>query len=242
MKIDVLSAFPSMFNGPLTESIIKKAREKKLLNINVIDLRSFTKDKHKTLDDRPFGGGPGMVMKPEPLVAALKQFGAKKIKVNGWPKNKSKLVIYLSPQGTPLTQDVAKKVASYKSLVLLCGHYEGIDERVLNWVDLELSIGDFVLTGGELPAMVLIDTVARLIPGVVKESGSVENDSFFSGLLDNPHYTRPENFAGFNVPKVLLSGNHKAVEEWRKEQAVINTIKKRPDLAKAAGLLNNKKT
>jgi len=241
MKIDVLSAFPSMFSGPLTESIIKRARQKKLLDINIVDLRSFAKDKHKTLDDRPFGGGPGMVMKPEPLTAALESVGAKKTKCAGWPKNKNKLVIYLSPQGTPLTQEVAKKVASYKSLVLLCGHYEGIDERVLGWVNLELSIGDYVLTGGELPAMVLIDTVARLIPGVVKESGSVENDSFFSGILDNPHYTRPENFRGQKVPKVLLSGNHKTVQEWREEQAVLNTIKKRPDLAKTAKLINNKK-
>jgi tRNA (guanine37-N1)-methyltransferase len=223
-----------MFTGPLTESLLKKAQEKKLLKINVHDIRSFTTDKHKAVDDRPFGGGPGMVFKPEPVYRALKSVGAAKSrKLAEWPKDKTKpFAIYLSPQGKTLNQDVAKRLSAYKHLVLLCGHYEGVDERVLGWVNQEISIGDYVLTGGELPALVLVDTVSRFVSGVVKEEESVQRDSFSDGLLDYPHYTRPNEFMGFKVPDVLLSGDHKKVEEWRKKIAMEKTLEKRPDLLK----------
>ena len=230
MRIDILTIFPAMFEGPLTESLIKKAREKKILDIRIHDIRSFSTDKHKSVDNCSFGGGAGMVMMPEPLVKAIKSLKiAKKDK-------RSSQVIYLSPQGEQLSQKLLKELASKKRLVLLCGHYEGIDERVMPFVDKEVSIGDYVLTGGELPAMVLIDAAARLLPGVVKEKSSVEKDSFYNGLLDYPHYTRPREFEGKQVPEVLLSGDHKRVEEWRREQSLCRTYKKRPDLIKNAKL------
>ena len=173
MKIDVLTIFPEMFTGPLTESLIQKAREKKLVEIKLHDIRSFTKDRHKIVDDRPFGGGPGMVMKCEPAYAAFAHLGIKPSgRKTGWPPRSRPLVVYLSPQGRRLDQALLKKIASYKRLVLLCGHYEGVDERIMRLVDQEVSIGDYVLTGGELPAMVLIDAVLRLVPGVVKEAGT----------------------------------------------------------------------
>ncbi len=221
MRIDVLTIFPAMFSGPLTESLIKKAQEKKILDIRIHDIRSFTTDKHKSADDCPFGGGTGMVMKAEPIFRAIKS-----LKLSG----KERHVIFLSPQGKTLNQDILKKLSAKKRLVLLCGHYEGIDERAMALVDEEISIGDYVLTGGELPAMVLIDAVSRLLPGVVKEKASVENDSFYNGLLDYPHYTRPQSFEGTDVPKVLLSGNHKMIEEWRRAQSLLRTARKRPDL------------
>jgi len=230
MKIDILTIFPAMFEGPLTESIIKRAREKKILDIRIHDIRSFTTDKHKSVDDCPFGGGAGMVMKPEPIVRALKGLGL------GKKGKKTSTVVYLSPQGEPLNQRILKGFSLKKRMVLLCGHYEGIDERVMSFVDKEISIGDYVLTGGELPAMVLIDAVARLLPGVVKEKSSVERDSFYGGILDYPHYTRPREFLGKAVPEVLLSGDHGAIEKWRKEQALRQTLKKRPDLLRKANL------
>jgi tRNA (guanine37-N1)-methyltransferase len=233
MKIDVFTIFPQMFTGPLTESLIKKAQDRKIVDIKIHNLRSFSMDKHKSIDDRPFGGGPGMVFKPEPLYKALKSVGAagRRAAVK-WPKNKRQIVIHLSPQGKLLNQKTVLKLTEYKNLVILCSHYEGIDERVLDWVNLEVSIGDYVLTGGEIPAMVLIDGVVRFLPGVVKEAGSLENDSFMKGCLDYPHYTRPAVFKGLKVPKVLMSGNHRLVDEWRRKQALINTRKKRPDLLK----------
>lgn len=232
MKIDVLTIFPEMFKGPLTESLIGKARQKEILKINTTDIRSFSKDKHKKVDDKPFGGGAGMVMTPEPLYDAIKSTGVKK-RNNEYknPYNKP-YVIYMSPQGKTLNGDIVKKLSKFKHLVILCGHYEGIDERVMDFVDDEISIGDYVLTGGELPAMVLIDCVARMIPGVVKEESSVKNDSFFNGLLDYPHYTRPAVFKGLKVPEVLLSGNHKKIEEWRRKESLERTKKRRPDLLK----------
>lgn len=222
-----------MFEGPLTESLIKKALEKKILEINLVNIRSFTTDKHHSVDDRSFGGGPGMVLKVEPVYSALKSLGAVGNKKAYSTNKRGKTpVIYLSPQGKPLGQKLIKKLAKFKRLILLCGHYEGVDERALNFVDMEVSIGDYVLTGGELPAMVLIDAISRFLPGVVKERSSVEQDSFFNGLLDYPHYTRPEKFLDMSIPEVLLSGHHAKIEEWRKKQAIKATLEKRPDLLK----------
>lgn len=220
-----------MFEGPLTESLIKRALQNKILEINLVNIRSFTTDKHHSVDDRPFGGGPGMVLKVEPVYSALKSLGAVKSKKASSRNKRGKApVIYLSPQGKTLDQKLLKNLAKFKHLILLCGHYEGVDERVLNFVDMEVSIGDYVLTGGELPSMVLIDGISRFLPGVVKEQSSVEQDSFFNGLLDYPHYTRPEKFLNMSVPEVLLSGHHAKIEEWRKKQAIKATLKKRPDL------------
>ena len=233
LKIDIITIFPGMFTGPLTESLLQKARSKGILKINLVDPRAFTKDRHHVVDDRPFGGGPGMVMKPEPLYDAIKSLKAVKRKRTALGASvKKPFVIYLSPQGRALDSETAKRLSKHHHLVLVCGHYEGIDERVMDWVDAEMSIGDYVLTGGELPAMVLIDAVARNIPGVVKEAGSVENDSFFNGLLDFPNYTRPAVFKGKGVPDVLLSGHHKKIEQWRRAEALKRTASKRPDLLK----------
>jgi tRNA (guanine37-N1)-methyltransferase len=239
MKIDVLTIFPGMFDGPLTESLVGKAREKKLVEINIFDIRSFTKDKQKKVDDKSFGGGPGMVMKAEPIFDAMRHAGVRPSgKKPAWPAKTSPLVLYMSPQGKTLDHALVKKIAGYKRLVLLCGHYEGVDERVMGLVNQEISIGDYVLTGGELPAMALIDAALRMIPGVVKEAGSVERDSFYNGLLDYPHYTRPAVFKGMKVPDVLISGDHKKIEEWRREHSLLNTKKKRPDLLKKRNINN----
>ncbi|MCX5782715.1 MAG: tRNA (guanosine(37)-N1)-methyltransferase TrmD [Elusimicrobia bacterium] len=229
MRIDILTIFPGMFEGPLTESLIKKAREKKILDIRLHDIRSFTTDKHRSVDDRSFGGGSGMVMSPEPIFRAIKSL---KIGSKASRKKSGSLLIYLSPQGEPLNQKLVNELSGKKRLVLLCGHYEGIDERAISLADKEISIGDYVLTGGELPAMVLIDAVARHLPGVVKEKNSVERDSFYNGLLDYPHYTRPKEFQKMKVPETLLSGNHKEIEKWRKKQSLEKTFLKRPDLLK----------
>ena len=224
LEIDVLTLFPGMFDGPLGESLLEKARAKGILKIRVVNLRDFSKDKHRKADDRIFGGGSGMLLQAEPIWRALKKLGA-----FGKAKDRP-TVIYLSPQGERLTQGIVKDLARPKRLVLICGRYEGIDERVMAWVDREISIGDYVLTGGEIPAMALVDALARMVPGVVKERESVEKDSFFDGKLDCSHYSRPAEFKGMKVPAVLLSGNHKAIEEWRKKDALEKTAKKRPDL------------
>ncbi|MGA2089843.1 MAG: tRNA (guanosine(37)-N1)-methyltransferase TrmD [Endomicrobiales bacterium] len=234
MKIDILTIFPAMFDGPLTESLISRAREKKILDIHIHDIRALTTDKHHCVDDKPFGGGPGMVMKPEPLYRALAAVGATR-------KKNRPYVIYLSPQGQRLGQTLATTLARHTHLVLVCGHYEGIDERVMRWIDAEVSIGDYVLTGGELPAMVLIDVIARLLPGVVKERLSVEQDSFYNKLLDYPHYTRPAVFKRMKVPPVLLSGDHARMDAWRKEQALERTRQRRPDLLETTARSHDKK-
>jgi len=226
MKIDILTIFPKMFESPFGESLIGKAKEKGLLEINAIDIRSFSKDKHKKVDDKPFGGGSGMVMKPEPVYAAIKKAAA------GKKRGQSRLIIYMSPQGKPLNDSIVKDLSKYSHLVILCGHYEGVDERIMNFVDEEISIGDYVLTGGEIPAMVLVDAVARMVKGVVKEEESVKNDSFYNGLLDYPHYTRPAVFKKMKVPEVLLSGDHKKINEWRQKQSYERTKKRRPELIK----------
>ena len=220
---DIITIFPNMFSPVLNESMMKRAQEKKKVLINIHDLRDFTKDKHRKVDDRPFGGGPGMVMTAQPIIDAVKKIkGRRKVKV-----------ILLCPAGKPLTQQKAKRLSKVKNLILICGHYEGVDERVQSEVvDESLSIGDFVLTGGELPAMILVDCITRLVPGVLGTAESLDNESFERNMLDYPHYTRPADFRGKRVPNVLLSGNHNAIKMWRKAQALGRTKKNRPDLLK----------
>jgi len=222
MRIDIITIFPEMFEPVLNESIIKRARNKDKVRIHIHDLRDFTADKHRKIDDRPFGGGSGMVMRPEPIFNAVEKI-----------KQAKSHVILLCPQGKRLTQGAAKKLARFKHLILICGHYEGIDERVRQrLVDEEISIGDYVLTGGELPAMVLVDSVVRLIPGVLGDKNSLKFESFEGNLLEYPHYTRPAQFRGLNVPPILLSGDHKKIEIWRKKEALKRTRQRRPDLLK----------
>jgi len=222
MKIDILTLFPEMFEGSLSFSLLKKAQEKKLVEINLTNIRDFSADKHKMVDDTAFGGGAGMVMKPDPIVRAIGSRGKGQ-------------VILMTPSGKKLDQEMAKRLSKEKHLIIICGHYEGIDQRVRDkYVDEEISIGDYVLTGGELPALVLVDTVCRLVPGVVKEKDSLVNDSFYSGLLDHPSYTRPEEFEGSIVPEVLKSGNHKDIERWRRKESLKKTLFERPDLLASA--------
>ena len=220
MKIDVLTLFPAMFAGPLDESIIMRARKKGLLDLQIHQLRDWTHDRHKTVDDKPFGGGPGMLMKCEPLFAAVESLRRAETKV-----------ILLSPSGRKFSQPIARELAQEKDLLLITGHYEGFDERVREGLaDDELSIGDYVLTNGALPAMVVIDAVARLLPGVLGDDASSTDESFSHGLLEYPQYTRPAEFRGLKVPEVLLNGNHAEIEKWRREQAALRTKEKRPDL------------
>ena len=216
MKIDVLTLFPAMFAGPLDESIIKRARAAGLLDLTVHNLRDYAQDRHKTVDDRPFGGGPGMLLKPEPIFDAVE------------PGTR---VILLSPAGRAFNQAIAHELAQAGDLLLVSGHYEGFDERIREALaDDELSIGDYVLTNGALPAMVIIDAVTRLLPGVLGDEQSAHDDSFSHGLLEYPQYTRPAEFRGMAVPEVLLSGNHADIARWRAEQSKLRTKKRRPDL------------
>lgn len=231
LNIEVLTLFPGMFAGPLNESILKRVREKGLLNVRIWNIRDFTHDKHRTADDSPYGGGSGMVLKPEPIfmvVDALRREYA----------GEELLTFLLSPQGRLFDQKRAIEISGEKRrIVLICGHYEAVDERVrLGLVDEELSIGDYVLTGGELAALVVIDAAARLLPGALGDEESAENDSFRDGLLDHPHYTRPQEFRGMKVPDVLLSGNHEEIRRWRRREALRATLIKRPDLIEKADL------
>jgi len=220
MKIDILTLFPKMFDYVLSESIIKRARESGHVKIDVHNLRDWTHDKHRTVDDKPFGGGAGMVMKPEPLFEAV-----------GDLKKRGTRVVLLTPQGKKLDQKKAKRFSKYKHLILICGHYEGVDERVRKHLATdEVSIGDYILTCGELTAMVLLDAVVRLRPNVIGHKDSVKFESFENDLLEYPQYTRPGEYNGYKVPKVLLSGNHKKIEEWREDEACKRTKKRRPDL------------
>ena len=220
MKFDVLTLFPEMFEI-LNQSIIGKAIEKDIIDIHLINIRDFSKDKHKKVDDTPYGGGAGMVMKPDVVYDAYQSI-----------KDRNAKVIYMSPQGKPLNQKKVEELSKENHLIILCGHYEGIDQRVLDKiVDEEISIGDYVLTGGEIPAMVLIDSVSRYVKGVLKED-SIKEESFSNGLLEYPQYTRPEVFEGMKVPEVLLSGHHENIEKWRKEKSLEMTKKKRPDILK----------
>ena len=218
MKIDILTLFPEMFRGPFDESIVKRAQNKKLVEIKIHNLRQWTEDKHQTVDDRPFGGGTGMILMIEPLVKAVEDL-----------KTPDSKIILLSPRGTVWKQRLAKKYSSPKHLILICGHYEGVDERISNFVDEEISIGDFILTGGEIPTMVLIDSIVRLIPEVLEKQEATQKESF-EPLLEFPQYTRPETFRGLKVPKILLSGNHQKIAEWRRKKAEELTKKLRPDL------------
>lgn len=220
MLIDILTLFPKMFAGIFEESIIKRAQKKGKVKIKIHNLRNWSTDKHKKVDDAPFGGGPGMVIKPQPLFDAVSDL-----------KTASSRVVLLTPQGKILNQKIAKGLSKFKHLILVCGHYEGIDERFRQkMVTDEISLGDFVLTGGEIPAMALVEAVVRLLPGVVGKSSSLECESFTSGLLEYPQYTRPAVFRGMKVPSVLLSGNHRKIEEWRKQSALRRTKVRRPDL------------
>lgn len=222
MQIDIVTIFPNFFDSPLGEGIIRRAIEKGLLAVRVTDLRDYTSDRHRVTDDYPYGGGAGMVMKPEPIFAAVDALKA---------DAPEKRVVLLSPRGRTWTQDLARSFSHRPGMILICGRYEGEDERVrAGLVDEEVSIGDYVLTGGETAALVLLESVARLIPGVVGAAESVERDSFTSGLLDYPHYTRPPEFRGMKVPKVLLSGNHADIDRWRRREALRITLERRPEL------------
>lgn len=223
MRIDVLTLFPEMLRSPLEHSILKRAREAGLLEVRCTDIRDFTTDRHRQADDCPYGGGPGMVMKPEPIFAAVEALSAE-------PPPPDRVILF-TPLGRPFTQDVAQELAQASRLVLLCGRYEGIDERVhRHLVTDEISIGDFVLTGGELAALVLIDAVTRLVPGVLGKDESSASETFSEHLLEYPHYTRPADFRGWKVPDILLSGDHGAVDRWRREQSLWRTLRHRPDL------------
>ena len=223
MKFDVLTLFPEMFEI-MKQSIFGKAIEKGIITLQTVNIRDFSKNKHKKVDDTPYGGGAGMVMMPDVVYDAYQSVASKDAKV-----------IYMSPQGKPLNQKKVEELAKQKHLIVLCGHYEGIDQRVLDKiVDEEISIGDYVLTGGEIPAMVLMDSVSRYIEGVLKQD-SVKEESFSNGLLEYPQYTRPEIFQGEKVPEILLTGHHRNIEKWRQEQAIKITKQKRPDLLKQKG-------
>ena len=238
MRIDILTLFPSMFSS-LEESIIGKAKDKGILDIVITDIRSFSKDKHHTADDTPYGGGAGMVMKPELIFEALDQI---KLKVKSYElrvKTQKEKVILLSPAGKMFTQKMAQQFSKYDRLVLICGHYEGVDERVKDVIDEEISIGDYVLTGGEPAAMAVIDAVSRLIPGVLGNESSPEDESFSRGLLEYPQFTKPSSYKEMKVPDVLLSGNHKNISKWRREKAVIGTFFNRPDLLASADLTSS---
>ncbi len=221
MNIHVLSLFPDMFSGVFGSSILKKAQEKEAVSLTVSDIRDFSNNKHKQVDDYPYGGGAGMVLKPEPMFQAVESI----------TEGRKPRIILMCPQGERFTQKKAEELAKEEDLVFLCGHYEGYDERIrTNLVTDEISIGDFVLTGGELPAMTVIDAVVRLLPGVLGQADSHIQDSFSTGLLEHPHYTRPADFRGMKVPDVLLSGNHANIDKWREQESLKRTFERRPDL------------
>lgn len=231
MRIDVLTLFPGIVAAPLEESILAKARERDLIDVRIHDLRPYGIGRHRVCDDAPYGGGAGMVMRPEPLHEALESILGPVDQPHG------ATVLFMSPQGTPFSHEKAVELSRKERLLLICGHYEGMDERIREiWVDEEISIGDYVLTGGELPALVVIDAVARLVPGVLGNAESAENDSFAQGIFDYPHYTRPEEFLGRTVPEILLSGHHAQIERWRRKQALKRTLLKRPELIERASL------
>jgi tRNA (guanine37-N1)-methyltransferase len=228
MRVDVLTIFPAMFDGPMSASIIGLARDKQALELYVHDLRHWALDKHRTTDDYPYGGGPGMVMKPEPVCEAVDA-------ILGMD-DASATTVFLTPAGEPFTQSIARQLAECPRLVLVCGRYEGFDERCLSRADMELSIGDYVLTGGELPAMVVIDAVTRLLPGVLGDDESCVEESFAEGLLEYPQYTRPAEYEGRCVPEILRSGDHARIAAWRRAQAIRKTARVRPDLLNSARL------
>jgi len=225
MRIDVITGFPRIVQDPLNESILKQAQKRADLKICIWDLRDFTSDKHRSIDDLPYGGGPGMILKPEPLFRALEHI------FEETKDRESARVIFPTPQGKQFNQAIAEELAAAQHLIFICGHYKGVDQRVIDaWVTDEISVGDFILSGGELPALLIIDAVVRLIPGVIGDIESAKTDSFQNYLLDCPYYTRPEEFRGMKVPEVLLSGNHQKIAEWRLKQKMERTRQRRPDL------------
>lgn len=222
IRIDIVTGFPALVSGPLQESIMRRARERRLADIRIHDLREFADDKHRTIDDTPFGGGAGMILKPEPVFRCIEGLTSDR---------RYDEIIYLSADGEPFVQKTANQLSLKRNIILLCGHYKGIDERIRQTlVTREISIGDYVLTGGELPALVVVDAVVRLVPGVISDSESLLTDSFQEDLLDGPQYTRPADFRGMRVPDVLLSGDHRAINEWRTEQRTKRTQERRSDL------------
>ncbi len=229
MRFDILTLFPQMFEAVLGDSIIGRAREKGIIEVNFVDIRDFTENKHRKVDDYPYSGGGGMLMQAQPVYDAYMSV------VNGL--SYKPLTVYMSPQGKVFDQKTACNLSENEHIILLCGHYEGIDQRVIDEiVDMELSVGDFVLTGGEIPAMAVVDTVSRLIPGVLAAEGSYENESHYNGLLEYPQYTRPPVWHRKEIPEILVSGHHANIEKWKHEQALLNTLKKRPDMLKKAEL------
>ncbi|MFA7190884.1 MAG: tRNA (guanosine(37)-N1)-methyltransferase TrmD [Dehalococcoidales bacterium] len=231
MRIDILTLFPEMFDGPFASSIIKRAMDRNLVNIYVNNFRNYARDRHQIVDDCPYGGGAGMVLKPEPIFEAVEDLAGKP-----YVKNPKKPVILLSPQGRIFDQKIARQLASCENLILICGHYEGFDERIVQHLATdEISIGDYVLSGGEPAAIVMVDAITRLIPGAIDEM-SAADDSFSRGLLEYPQYTRPADYRNLSVPDILLSGNHGQIEKWRRMQALKRTLERRPDLLQSAAL------
>jgi len=227
MRIDLLTLFPEFFRSPLSESMLQRAQNLGAVEFRVINLRDYTSDRHNVADDRPFGGGPGMVMKIEPLAAAILAARQEDPEIK---------IFLMSPQCPVFSQEKARELAGLEHLMLICGHYEGVDDRIKYYIDGMLSIGDYILTGGEIPALAVVDAVTRLLPGVLGGEGSAEEESFQTGLLEYPHYTRPREFEGREVPQVLLEGNHRVIEAWRRQQSLRRTWKRRPDLLAKATL------
>lgn len=238
MYIHILTLFPNMFTGPFSESIIKRAQDRGLVEIAIHNIRDYTADRHHVVDDSPYGGGPGMVLKPEPLFEAVVAIKSERGECVESERGESELpVLLLTPQGRLFDQRAAEELAKYEEMILICGHYEGVDERVReHLVTDEISIGDYILSGGELAAMVVVDALVRQLPGALGSGESVGEDSHSSGLLEYPQYTRPQSFRGWEVPEVLLSGNHAAIARWRREQSLRRTIRRRPDLLERAAL------
>jgi tRNA (guanine37-N1)-methyltransferase len=232
MRIDILTLFPEFFDSPLNQSMLRRAQALGKVSFQVLNLRDYAYDRHKVADDRPFGGGPGMVMKPEPVVEAIRQVRA---------EDEDTEVVFLSPSGRLFDQGTAAELAQLTRVLLICGHYEGVDERVRHFIDREISIGDYVLTGGEIPALVVVDAVTRLVPGVLGNDAATEEESFQTGLLEYPHYTRPRDFEGLTAPEVLLSGDHARIARWRRQQSLRRTKALRPDLLAKATLSSEDK-
>ena len=237
MDIHILTLFPEMFRGPFRESIVGRAIERKIVSVHIGNIRDYSQDKHKSVDDYPFGGGGGIVLKPEPLFLAVEDVKSRIADGNGPRRAEEAQVILLSPQGEVLTQEAVTELTSHQDIILICGHYEGVDERVReHLIDREISIGDYVLSGGEIPAMIVADALVRLLPGAVGNTESLADDSHANGLVQFPQYTRPAEYRGWPVPPVLLSGNHQEIQRWRRGQSLRRTLHQRPDLLDRAPL------